>query len=127
MKVSIATTISREEDQTDHSVDDKGEKYGDLMPLLNAMYREFQDVAKKKPEAPLSKVQVVNRLLKAVFSVVEGERSRSFPDLLEEDGLPQNSDVVLILGQAVAAMETFKEKYDRFDSVATGWAWNVPD
>ncbi len=40
---------------------------------------------------------------------------RAYLDLLDEDDLPQNSDVALILGQAEAAMEAFKNKY---------YAWN---
>ena len=42
---------------------------------------------------------------------MEGEATHAYLDLLDEDDLPQNSDVVLILGQAVAAMEAFKDRY----------------
>jgi hypothetical protein len=95
---------------------DKSLKHDDLMPLLAAMFREFQDASKKKPDGVLNKrkVEIVNRLLQDVFTVVEGESTRVYLDLLDEDELPQNSDVVLILGQALAAMEGFKEKYHRY-------------
>ncbi len=52
---------------------EKAAKYDSLMPLLEAMFREFQDLSKKKPDAALNprKVEIVNRLLKDVISVSE--------------------------------------------------------
>ena len=77
------------------------------------MFREFQELSKKKPDSALNKrkVELVNRLLRGIHSILEGESTNAYLDLLDEDDLPQNSDVVLILGQTLAAMETFKEKY----------------
>ena len=88
-------------------------KYEVVEPLLNAMFREFQDLAKKKPDGALNKrkVAIANRLLQQALDLVQKEPSRPFLDLLDEDDLPQNSDVVLILGQAVAALDAFKKKY----------------
>lgn len=90
--------------------------HDNLMPLLIAMFREFQDASKKKPDGALNKrkVEIVNRLLKDVYAVLDGEPTRSYLDLLDEDDLPQNSDVALILGQAVAAMESFRARYHRY-------------
>jgi hypothetical protein len=92
---------------------DKGDKHDNLTPLLKAMYDEFQELSKKKPDAALSKrkVQIVNRLLKDVLDLLEGEPTRAYLDMLDEDDLPQNSDVILILSQAVAAMNAFRGKY----------------
>jgi hypothetical protein len=105
--------MSRHSTSTDYTTAEKGAKHDNLMPLLSAMFREFQDLAKKKPDGALNKrkVEIVNRLLRDVFQIIEGEATHAYLDLLDEDELPQNSDVVLILGQAVAAMEAFKEKY----------------
>src|SRR6266700_5741479 len=87
--------------------------FDELMPLFVAMANEFQDADKKKPDGALNKrkVEIVNRMLKSVFEVLEDETSRRYLDLLDEDNLPQNSDVSLILGQAVAAMKSFNSKY----------------
>jgi hypothetical protein len=100
-----------------------------LMPLLEAMFREFQDASKKKPDGAVNKtkITIVNRLLKDVFAIVDGEPTRGYLDLLDEDGIPQNSDVVLILGQAVAAMEAFEAKYHRYDSQAHQKRWAVAE
>ena len=64
------------------------------------------------------KVKMVNRLLSSIYEVIDGEPNRAFLDLLDEDELPQNSDVVLVLSQAVAAMNAFKSKY---------YGWNGSD
>ena len=111
--------------RSDISIADKGARHDSLMPLLQAMFREFQDASKKKPEAALNerKVAIVNILLSDIFELLNGEPTRSYLDLLAEDDLPQNSDVVLLLGQAVAAMDAFKTKYFRYDRdiIANRW------
>jgi hypothetical protein len=111
------------------STSEKGDRYDTLMPLLEAMFREFQDLTKKKPDGVLSKrkVEVVNRLLKDVIGVLEGESSRTYLDMLDEADLPQNSDVVLILGQFVAAMKGFHSKYWKFSHAAGTHRWMIED
>src|SRR5271170_1882922 len=81
-----------------------------MQPLLNAMYHEFQELSKKKPHEPVgkSKVKVVNRVLEPVLTLLQDEPQRRFLDMLDEDDLPENSDVVLMLGQALTAMASFR-------------------
>ena len=102
-----------------------------VMPLLEAMYTEFKKLSKKKPEGALSKnkIQVVNRLLEKCREVLESEASLQFLDVIDEDSVPQNSDVVLMLSQYAVAMEQFKNTYHRlvgsgFDSK---WVWHTSD
>jgi len=101
-------------------------KYEALMPLLKGMYEEFQELSKKKPDGTLNKrkLEIVNRLLTEIFSVVDGEPTRAFLDLLDEDDIPQNSDVALILNQSVAAMQSFHSKYYRY-TAGRGQHWVV--
>jgi len=47
--------------------------------------------------------------------------NRLYLDELNEDDLPQNSDVVLILSQTAAAMEAFEKRYYRRYGSSTGW------
>jgi hypothetical protein len=70
------------------------------------------------------KVEIVNRLLTDVFAILDGETTRTYLDRLDEDELPQNSDVVLILGQTLAAMKAFRHKYYRYSELLDdeGWA-----
>ena len=106
-----------------------GEKHDNLMPLLQSMLGEFQELSKKKPDSALNKrkVEIVNRLLREVHEILQGEPTSTYLDLLDEDDLPQNSDAVLILSQTVAAMERFREKYYRYSRRHEGLAWIVGD
>ena len=105
--------MPRSHDSSERTTAEKAVKHDNLMPLLESMFREFQELSKKKPDGALNKrkVEIVNRLLRDIHGIFEGDSTSAYLDLLDEDDLPQNSDVVLILGQTVAAMNTFKEKY----------------
>ena len=105
--------MRRNQYSRDFTTQEKAEKYDNLMPLAQSMFREFQELSKKKPDGALNKrkVEIVNRLLHDIHQILDGEPTREYLDLLDEDDLPQNSDVNLILSQTVAAMVTFREKY----------------
>lgn len=93
------------------------------MPLLMAMFNEFKDLAKKKPEAAVSKskITMANRLLIRVREVLTDEESIEFLDMLDEDDIPQVSDVTLIFSQYVAAMDAFRGKYYGWNGSAHAW------
>lgn len=101
--------------------------YENLEPLLEAMYKEFQELSRKKQDGVLNKnkIQVVNRLLKDVLTILEEEPSRGYLDLVNEDDMPQNSDVALFLSQYRAAMKQFHEKYFGYDPMAGGTRWLI--
>lgn len=92
-------------------------------PLLNAMYAQFQELSKKKPDDAISKnkIAVVNRLLQRCRDILESEDSLEFLDLLDEEDLPKNSDVVLMLSQYVAAMKTFRKTYHQYHNGEYQW------
>lgn len=94
-----------------------------MTPLLAAMFEEFKDLAKKKPDAAVSKSKLViaNRLLNRVREVLVDEESIEFLDLLNEDDVPQASDVTLVLSQYVAAMAAFREKYHGWNGTELAW------
>lgn len=96
-----------------HTTWKKANEYDALNPLLVAMHKEFQELSRKKPEAALSKskIEFVNRLLRSLLDLLQDEPQRQFLDLLQEDDLPQNSDVVLVLSQYCATMTHFSAKY----------------
>ena len=105
------------------------EKHDNVMPLVEAMFREFQELSKKKPDGALNKrkVEIVNRLLQEAHKVLEGEPTSAYLDLLDEDDLPQNSDVVLILSLTVVAMERFRRRYYRYSEVLDESEWMTTD
>lgn len=107
----------------DFTTIEKARKHEALNPLLKAMHQEFQELSKKKSDGALNKgkVQIVNRLLKDVQTILDTEPSRPYLDLLDEESLPQNSDVSLILSQYCAAMKSFHEKYYGWNGLTHTW------
>ena len=51
-------TMPRDRDSSDLTTAEKTEKHDNLMPLLNSMFREFQELSKKKPDGALNKRKV---------------------------------------------------------------------
>lgn len=92
---------------------DQSNIHGMMTPLLQSMYSEFQELSKKKPQDVLSpsKVKLVNRLLTPILDLLKDEPMRPFLDAFDEDDLPQNSDVILMLGQVRAAMINFRDRH----------------
>lgn len=101
----------------------KADNHDTTMPLLMAMYLEFKELSKKSPSTAISKqkITIVNRLLTRISEVLADEESMKFLDMLDEDDVPQMSDVTLILSQYVAAMKAFKEKYNGWNGISHGW------
>lgn len=104
----------------------KAAGYERLMPLLETMLKDFQDLAKKKSDGVLNRAKIlaVNALLKDVFAVIQSEENAKYLKLLEEDDVPQYSDVVILLGQTVAAMGVFHDKF--YGHSVHGYGWAVP-
>lgn len=102
---------------------DKASIHDTTMPLLDSMYSEFKELSKKKPDSAVNKnkISITNRLLAKVRIVLNNEDSIEFLDLLDEDSIPQVSDVTLILSQYVAAMNAFREKYHGWNGAESIW------
>lgn len=101
----------------------KAQTHDTTTPLLTAMYGEFKEISKKKPDSAVSKgkIKIANRLLEKVKTVLSDEESIIFLDLLDEDDVPQASDVTLMLSQYVAAMGAFREKHYGWNGVRSEW------
>ena len=98
-----------------------------LNPLLDAMYVEIKDLSKKKPDAPVSggKIKMINRLLESCRTVLEGEASLEFLDLLEPDEIPEASDVAIVLSQYKAAFDQFHSQHHGYDPIQHEHTWRV--
>ena len=94
-----------------------------LQPLVHNLADELRELSKKKQDGILNelKVKMTNRLLSQVKVILANEETHQFLDLLDNESLPTNSDVVLILSQYEGAMEAFKEKYYGWDGIAHRW------
>lgn len=108
---------------------DQADLYDTTRPLFDALYAEMQELSKKKPDATLSesKVKLINRLLEDIRLVLKDEADFKYLDLLVSDALPQNSDVVLMLSQYKAAMDSFRGNYYGRDSETRELRWFVDD
>ena len=102
---------------------EKASLHDTTMPLLVAMFDEFKELSKKKPDAAVSKskLKLANRLLAKVREVLTDEDSLQFLDLLEEDDVPQVSDVTLVFSQYVAAMKAFQGRHYGWNGSETTW------
>ncbi|MDR2315010.1 MAG: hypothetical protein LBF06_01355 [Pseudomonas sp.] len=106
-----------------YTTSEKAQTHDTVMPLLQAMYAEFKELSKKKPDAAVSKskIKIVNRLLEKARFVLSDEESIEFLDLLDEDDVPQVSDVTLILSQYVAGMTAFHTSHYGWNGVKHLW------
>lgn len=98
-----------------------------LEPLLNAAYKEIQELSKKKSESPLNdyKVKIINRILVPSKVLMKNESIYDFLDVLDTDVLPTNSDVVLVLGQYKKAMDMYRNANGEYNHVTGSYEWNV--
>jgi hypothetical protein len=119
--------MSKDKDFNKTTTQDKADTWDSLNPLLEAMFKEFQDLSKKKPNDSLNKkkVEIVNRLLKSLMILLEDEPSKNYLEMLDEESLPSNSDVSLILGQFEASMNSFRSKYYGWDSFSGKHQWFI--
>ncbi len=93
------------------------ESYALLKDMLQAQRQEFDLLTKKKADGPLNKMKIkmINRVLEPLNELLKNEPAHQFLDILNEDEMPTNSDVVLIIGQYEKALKVFKNRYFLFD------------
>jgi hypothetical protein len=87
--------------------------YERLFPMLQAAHREMSELSKKKQDGIVNnlKIRNINRLLDNLKPIIEKDPSKEYVELLDEDDLPQNSDVVLLLSQWQAALVQYKNRH----------------
>ena len=96
-------------------------------PLLKALYEEMQTLSKKNPEKTInaSKVKLVNRLLSDIKEILYEEPDDKYLDLLDDENLPQYSDVVLMLSQFSTAMREFRKRYRTIERDFDQNEWSI--
>lgn len=97
--------------------------------FLESAYAEMKDFSKKSPDSVLNerKVKSLNRILKDIKDVLANEPTAAYMDLLDEEMLPTNSDVVLTMSQYRSALENFRNKYRRYNSMDYNHYWHTSD
>lgn len=91
--------------------------------MLDAAHREMSEFSKKKQDGIVNalKIRNINRLFAELRKLLENDASRDFVELLDEETLPQNSDVVLLLSQWQAALKQYKARHYGWDSTDNRW------
>ena len=89
------------------------EDYELLKDMLHAQKKEFDLLSKKKTDEQLNpmKIKMANRVLEPLKELFKNEESHKFLDTLNEDEMPTNSDVVLIISQYETAINEFESRY----------------
>ena len=89
------------------------EDYKLLKDMLHSQRKEFDLLSKKKADGQLNpiKIKMANRVLEPLKDLFKNEESHVFLDTLNEDEIPTNSDVVLIISQYETAIKEFRSTY----------------
>jgi hypothetical protein len=94
---------------TDQNIKD----YKLLKDMLHSQKKEFDLLSKKKADEQLNpmKIKIANRVLEPLKELFKHEESHKILNTLNEDEMPTNSDVVLIISQYETAINEFKSRY----------------
>ncbi len=96
--------------------------------VFSALLNEVKELSKKKPEATMNagKVKIVNRVLRNLLTVLDGEPDAKYLDVLDDDDLPQVSDAVLVMVQFKSSLGSFRNRHYKNVS-GYGHHWITPD
>ena len=100
-----------------------------LRELVTGLYEEMKDLTKKSSKETLNefKIKSLNRVLKPLRELLKDQPTAMFLDLLEDDSLPTNSDVVIVLSQYLSAMKKYEERYYRVTPGTYTKRWNTKE
>jgi len=95
---------------------------------LHALYTEISLLSKKKEDGPINKFKLkfINALLSEANAVL-GEDFLPYVEFqqFDEDELPTNSDVVMILAQYEGALDLFKSAKTYYDQTKHSTYWEA--
>lgn len=100
-------------ERDDLPTEEEVERYKYLAPSLESLYDEFSKLSAKKQDAVVGtyKIKMINRVLEETKTLFPDDPALVDLDILDEDELPENSDVVLLLGQFRAALARFEDAF----------------
>ena len=104
------------------------DKFEKLHFQIKNIYSELGILSKKSPDSAINKFKLkfVNQLLTQANTLLD-EQYKPFADfdLFEEEDIPSNSDVVLVLSQYIQCLE--KLKMDNVKMLSGNWYWIIPN
>ena len=103
------------------------ELFDKVTPQLEGFCHELRELTKKKPDGGINKfkLQIINEKLDEA-NLLLTRNFKPFKDFsrFDQDNLPTNSDVVLILSQYLECLETWRSAH--VIKVDYSWYWNTP-
>lgn len=102
------------------------DKFECVYPLLVSITKSITVLSSKKPNDPVSefKVDQINKILRQCNSILGENRPDIEFEEFDNDTLPQNSDVVVMLELYMASMDKFK--VSNSDFVGDDWNATAP-
>ena len=99
-------------------------EFSKLQMQVSNILKQFTELSKKKADGAVNKfkLKLVNELLTTANRIMPKER-RPFPDFetFDEDELPSNSDVVVILSQYLSCIGKFEHENQYRDGSYRYW------
>ena len=102
------------------------EVFEKMQAQLHGLYDEMVVFSKKKPDDPVNKFKLkfINQVLINTNAILD-EKNKPFHDFdaFDEDSLPTNSDVVMILSQYINCLEKFRS--ENITTEYGEWYWII--
>ena len=99
-----------------------------LVKQIKNLIAEFSVLSKRKPDDAVNKfkIKLINPVLEVANYFVNDKKYKPFADfeLFNEDELPTNSDVLVILSQYSACLEKYHEDAIRYHDYKYYWLVN---
>ncbi|KNZ40646.1 hypothetical protein [Acetobacterium bakii] len=100
------------------------QKFEKLDTQIAELYKEISILSKKSPDSPINKFKLgfVNKLL-SISNELLTKIHKPFDDfdLFDEDDLPTNSDIIMMLSQYIDSLASFKIENVKYASGIYFW------
>ena len=104
------------------------DKFIKLVKQIKSLMAEFSVLSKKKPDGAVNKfkIKLINPVLEVANYFVDNKKYKPFEEfeLFDEDTLPTNSDILVILSQYTACLEKYYEDNILHYNYKTYWFIN---
>jgi len=104
------------------------ERFEKCEPQVKGLYEEIGQLAKKSPNDGVNKfkLRLINKAL-GISNDILSDQHRPFPDFatFNEDELPTNSDVAVILSQYLISLKYFRSINIEWSEEDEKWRWIV--
>ena len=95
---------------------------------LHSMLGEMSELSKKKPNDAVNKfkLKLINVLITAMNKLLETYKPFNDFDTFDDNDLPTNSDVVVMLSQYNGSTLRFRTDNTEYDRATSDWIWRLP-